>query len=284
MSRSWALFLIPPAVTLGGLLILTQGAFLSASFHEDLGLGRSAPEFTLANYVAAWNDPDYRASLALTLRLAASVVAVTLVLSWPVAYLLSRSSARLATAVIVAVVASSFVTLPIKALGLMILFSADGTLMRALRTLDLVGADYRFVGSLFAVAVGYSHLAIGFMVTILFSVFQGIPRRLEEAAAVHGASPLRVLWRVVVPLSLPGTLSASLVLFNLLCGAFVSAVLLGGGKVLTLSVLIQRSLILFNEYGSAATLATVLLVLVFIVNIASVVAVTRLGPARRIIV
>lgn len=283
MGRFWAFLLIPPALFSGGLLLLTQAIFLQASLHADEGLGVAGAAFTWENYRQVWSDPEYLASLGLTLRLAALVVAATLVMTWPAAYLLSRSHPRLAMVVIAAVLATSFVTLPVKTLGMVILFATDGPLMRGLRAIGLADAHFRFVGSFFAVAVGYTHLAISFMMTMLFGVFQAIPRRLEEAASIHGASRLRVLWRVVLPLSLPGTVSATLMLFNLLTGAFVSAVLLGGGKILTLALLIQRSLILFNEYGMAAALAGVLLVLVLAVNFASVIAVARLTPGGRVI-
>jgi putative spermidine/putrescine transport system permease protein len=282
-GRFWGLLLIPPALFSGGMLLLSQLVFLRASLHEDEGLGVVGRAFTWENYRQVWLDPDYMDSLALTLRLAALVVAVTLLMTWPVAYLLSRASPRVAMVLIAAIIATSFVTLPIKTLGMVILFATDGALMRGLRGLGVVDLHSRFVGSFFAVAVGYTHLAISFMVTMLFSVFQAIPQRLEEAATIHGATWPRVLWRVVLPLSLPGTVSATLVLFNLLTGAFVSAVLLGGGKILTLSLLIQRSLILFNEYGMAAALAGVLLLLVLLVNIVSVVAVSRLAPRVRLV-
>ena len=155
--------------------------------------------------------------------------------------------------------------------------------MDALRATGLVDENFRFVGSLFGVAVGYTHLAIGLMVMMMFSVMQAIPKSLEEAARIHGASWGRTLLRVILPLSLPGTISASLMLFNLLTGAFVSATLLGGGKILTLPVMIQQSIILFNEYGIAAALAALLLVTVFALNLLSVFAASRLTPTTKVI-
>jgi putative spermidine/putrescine transport system permease protein len=74
--------------------------------------------------------------------------------------------------------------------------------------------------------------------------------------------------------------SASLLLFNIAMGAFVSAVLLGGGKVMTLPVVIQRTILLYTEYGMAAALAGMLMLFVFTVNILSVIAVTRMRAAR----
>ena len=283
MRFRWGLLTVPPLALLAVLLGLSLFIFLKSSLHEDEGIGQLGDAVTLTNYLQLWQDPSYLESLSLTLRLSAEAVLATLVMSWPVAYLLSRSKPRIATLVLAAIVASSFVTLPVKALGLTILFAADGPVMQILRSLHVVGADFRFLGSRFAVGVGYAHFALTFMIMMLFSVLQAIPVRLEEAAQIHGASRLRVLWRVVIPLSLPGTLSASLVLFNLLTGAFVSAVLLGGGKVLTLPVLIQRTLVLYSEYGMAAALAAVLLGLVVLVNVLAVLAAVRLDRTIEVV-
>lgn len=283
MRWNWGVLIVPPFIFSMSILLFTQFVFLEASFHEDVGLGRLSEGYSWYNYAQLWSDPAYLDSLWLTLRLALTVVIVTLVMTWPVAYLLSRIRSRLAMVLIAVIMASTFISLPIKALGLIILFGSDGVAMSMLRSVGLISPESRFVGSLFGVAVGYTHLAIGLMVMMLFSVMQAIPRNLEEAAMVHGASWWRMLWRVVVPLSLPGTISASLMLFNLLTGAFVSAALLGGGRILTLPVLIQQTLILFNEYGMAATLAAVLLVIVLMVNLVSVFAVARLTPGTRVI-
>jgi putative spermidine/putrescine transport system permease protein len=283
MRWNWNLLVIPPFVLSMTILVFTQLVFMEASFHRDLGLGRLEPEYSWANYLQVWSSPDYLDSLWLTIRLALSVVVVALLMTWPVAYLLSRIRPRTAMLLIAVIMASTFISLPIKALGLIILFGSDGFLMSGLRSIGLIAQDSRFVGSLFGVAVGYGHLAIGLMVIMLFSVMQAIPRNLEEAAMVHGASWLRMLWRIVIPLTLPGTISASLMLFNLLTGAFVSAALLGGGRILTLPVLIQQTLILFNEYGMAATLAAILLMLVLLVNVISVFAVSRLTRGAGVI-
>ena len=117
---------------------------------------------------------------------------------------------------------------------------------------------------------------------VLFSMVQTIPRSLEEAAQIHGASRGRVFRRVVIPLCLPGLIGGSLMVFNLSMGAFTSAALLGGGKVLTLPVLIQRSIILETRYGMGAALSATLLVAVFLINLLSVALVARARGAGRL--
>jgi hypothetical protein len=109
--------------------------------------------------------------------------------------------------------------------------------------------------------------------------FAGHELRPTDLDCLDGASRWRVYWRVIVPLSLPGVLNALLIQFNLLMGAFVTVTILGGGKVLTFPVLIQRTLMMFNDYGLAAALSAVLLLIVLIINFTSIVAVTRLRVA-----
>src|SRR5690606_7223437 len=103
--------------------------------------------------------------------------------------------------------------------------------------------------------IGLAQYAVGFMVLLLYGVLQSIPRSLEDAARVHGASLWRVFLRVLIPLSLPGITNGALIVFNLCMGAFTSAALLGGGRVLTLPVLIQQTLMVETRYGMAAALA-----------------------------
>ena len=105
--------------------------------------------------------------------------------------------------------------------------------------------------------VGFSYFSFGFAVLLLYSVVRTIPRSLEEAAAAHGAGRLRTMLRVVLPLSLPGLAAAFLTVFNLCMGAFTSAALLGAGRVLTLPVLIERTILAEVRYGLGGALGGV---------------------------
>jgi putative spermidine/putrescine transport system permease protein len=129
--------------------------------------------------------------------------------------------------------------------------------------------------------IGLMHFTLGFGVLLLYSVISTIPRSLEDAAAIHGASRPRVFWRVVLPLSLPGAIAGGLIMFNLCMGVFVSAAILGSGKVLTLPVLIQRTIILENRYAMGAALAAVLLVGALLINLISVLVLMRFRATRR---
>jgi putative spermidine/putrescine transport system permease protein len=275
MRVRWGIVMLPAVILSVGLLAASQLVFLRTSFFRDRGFGLVDTQPTLANYLAVATDTFYLGSLYLTVEVALIVVACSLLIGYPVAYVLTRVPARWATLIIAAIVASALVAEVIKVLGLIVIFSADGIVNRTLVALGVAGAPVRILGSVTGVVLGLLHFTLGFVILLLFSVLQTIPRSLEEAAGVHGASPMRVFWRVVLPLSAPGVITAGLVIFNLSMGAFTAVSLLGGGRILTLPVLIERTMILETKYGMAACLSAVLLGTVLLINALAALAVSR---------
>lgn len=270
----------PALLSSGAMLIASQAVFLRVSFYRDRGFGRVEPDFTLDNYLRVLTDPFYLRALQLTVEVSLIVVLVSLLCGYPAAYILARMRSRWATALLAAIVVTALVAEVIKVLGLIVLFSADGFLNRALIGLGLVVQPVKLLGSVGGVVVGLLHFTLGFMILLLFSVIKTIPRSLEEAAQIHGASRWRVSWRIVLPLSLPGLVAGSLVIFNLSMGAFTAAALLGGGRILTLPVLIERTMILETKYAMAACLAAALVGFVSLVNASSLALLPRLRRAE----
>lgn len=283
MKTRWELMLIPSLLVSLLLLVSSQALFLQASVYRDLGLGRTGTTVDLANYVRFFTDPFYLRVLLLTVEVSSLATLFTLVLAYPVAYVIARMRSRLAMVLLAAIVISSFITIVIKVFGLIIIFAADGWLNRALTALGIIERPFTIIGKVAGVVIGLMHFSLGFAVLLLYGVIRTIPRSLEEAAQIHGASRPSTFLRVVVPLSLPGVVIGALIVFNLCMGAFTSAALLGGGRVLTLPVLIQRTVILEVKYSMAGTLAAVLLASVLLINLLSVFMLRRLRATRLMI-
>jgi putative spermidine/putrescine transport system permease protein len=176
---------------------------------------------------------------------------------------------------IVLLLISSFVSVVVKVLGLSLLLGTEGPVIALVRALSFGIWDVRLMHNDASVAIGLVQYTLPLLVMILFGVIQNVPVSLEEAAAVHGASEWRVFRRVLFPLLLPGTVAAALIAFNMNMGAFTSAVLLGGGRVLTVPIMIQRKIILETDYPNAAALSLLLTLAVVLVNLAAL----RLRPA-----
>lgn len=270
MRTRWELLLIPPFVVTFVLMAASQFVFLKGSFYRDLGIGRIGETLELTNYIRFFTDAFYLRTLWITIEVSALATLFTLILAYPVAYVIARMRSRMAMVMLSAIVVSTFITIVIKVFGLIIIFSADGWLNHTLIGLGIVDRPWNIIGKISGVVVGLMHFSLGFGVLMLYSVIQTIPRSLEEAARVHGAPRRRMFWRVVLPLSLPGVIIGALMIFNMCMGAFTSAALLGGGRVFTLPVLIQRTVIMESKYSMGGTLAAVLVVSVLLINLLSV--------------
>lgn len=283
MKARWGWILLPSLLLCGALVFASQYVFLRGSFFRDLGMGRVDETFTLLNYVRFFSDRFYLDVVWLTVRVSAWATLFTLLLGFPVAYLIARMRSRLAMWLLAGVVIATFITIVIKVFGIIIIFSADGWLNRAMLWSGLIERPYTVIGTEEGVVMGLMHFTLGFGVLLLYSVIQTIPRSFEEAAQIHGASRWRVHWRVLLPLSLPGMTVGALMIFNMCMGAFTSAALLGGGRVFTLPVLVQRVVMMEVKYSMGGTLAAVLLVTAIIINLLSVLLLRRLRAARLVV-
>ena len=280
MHIKWEWVLIPPLLLSFGLLVASQFVFLRGSFFADLGVGRLGDTFSLRNYLRIFSDGFYLSSLWLTVKLSAITTASTLIIGFPVAYTLARMRSKVSMYLLAMITAASFVTIVIKLLGLNIIFSSSSQLNVVLMGTGLVSEPITILGKTLGVTIGLMYFTLAFFVILLYGVVLSIPRALEEASQILGASRLRTYWRVVVPLALPGLVGSSLIVFNLCLGAFTSAALLGAGKVLTLPVLIQRTVLQDTKYGMGGALSVVLLVAGLLINLVSLYAVTRLKASR----
>ena len=280
MKTRWEMVLLPSFLIVGILIVASQYVFLKGSFFKDLGLGRISDTATMVNYLRFFTDSFYLNTLWITVKTSALAALFTLILGFPVAYLIARMRSRWSMILLAGIVVATFVTIVIKVFGLIIIFSADGLINQALMGLHIIDRPYTIIGNQTGVVVGLMHFTLGFGVLLLYSVIQTIPRSLEDAAQIHGASRWRMHLRVLFPLSLPGVTVGVLMMFNMCMGAFTSAALLGGGRVFTLPVLIQRTVMMEIKYSMAGTLAAVLLVTVLLINLLSIYLIRPLKSAR----
>jgi len=115
-----------------------------------------------------------------------------------------------------------------------------------------------------AVYIGLLHVMLPFMVLSIATVLQGLDIRLEEGARVLGASRLRAFREITWPLSLDGVTTGSILVFMITNGSFITMLLLGGGKVVTLQLLIFQQFNLTQDVGFAAAMGNVLLLMALI--------------------
>ncbi len=274
----WRRFLWFPIILSATLLILPQLAFISMSFHRDLGMGQVSEFFTLENYTKLLTDPHYLDAMWRTTYLSIAATLLSIMTAFPTAYWIARTGGWTATVVLSLVLASSLITVVIKLMGLNIILGPSGILNEGLIAIGVVRDPLKFLNNEFGVLIGLVQYTLPILVLMSFSLVQTIPENLEEAAHIHGATNAATFFQVIVPLAKIGILGGSLISFNMCMGAFTSPLILGGGRVLTVPVLIQQKIISDSEYGTGAALAILLVVFVFAINL---IAATYIGQESR---
>ena len=130
--------------------------------------------------------------------------------------------------------------------------------------LGLWEAPIKLAHNLNGTLIGMIHIMLPFMVLPLYAAMQRIDRQTIQAASNLGANPFQAFWQVFVPLSLPGVAAGSLIVFILCLGFYVTPAVLGGVKVIMVSMQITAILEDQFNWGAASALGVVLLITTFI--------------------
>ena len=248
-----ALILCAPAFAILAVLFLYPVANLvGASF----GTGAKA----LANYARIVEQPTYLLVLNRTLLLSGATAALCLVLGYPIAYRLATASPR-ARAVLLGIILVPFWTnLLVRCYGWMVVLNPRGVLNTVLLDSGLIAEPFDLVHNTTGVLIGMVQIMLPYMIFPLAAVMSRIDERLLVAARSLGASPVDVFLRVYFPLTLPGVMSGVLLVFTISLGFFVIPAVLGGPRDIFLAQLIEFNINQVLDWGMAAALSTVLLV------------------------
>ena len=229
------------------------------SLRPQLGMGMVGDGWTLASFAAIFGDPYYLAIFGRTAWFGILVTAITLVLGYPLAFSLARSSSRWRGVLLALVIAPLFTSIDIRALGWMVFLGSNGPVNRALQGLGVTGEPVQFLYNLTGTVLGTAHALLPFMVLILVGVIEKIDRSLEEAAADLGASRARVFARVLIPLSMPGVVAGGLLVFSMAVSVFTTPAMLGGRKVNVVAIAIEQQMRSTLNYPLGSALSVVLL-------------------------
>ena len=140
------------------------------------------------------------------------------------------------------ILASMQLDLIIRMYGLMVLMGDDGLINDALLRLGVISQPLPLMYNAFGVVVGLVQLSLPFMVLSLIGIIQGIDPALEEAPRSLGASRWRTFFTITFPLSMPGVLAGSLLVFAIAIGSYAVPVLMGGWKVVVMPLHIYQQI------------------------------------------
>ena len=264
-QRGWGL-LAPALVLLLVVFLVPVGLMVPTSVRPYVPLVGITSGFTAGHYVKLFTDEYYLEIIGRTLALGLTVTLLTLVIGYPVAFFLARSTSRWRSWLTILVVFPLLLNLVVRTFGWIALLAQNGLVNQALQSLGLVDAPVKLLFNFAGLLIGLTHIFLPFMILVLIGAIQNIPRDVEDAARVLGASWAATFVRVTLPLSAPGILSGGILVFVLTISALVTPRLLGGPTYRVMSTLIYDEFLQRLNWpaGSAQALALTAIVLLLI--------------------
>ncbi|MDQ0390282.1 ABC transporter permease [Labrys monachus] len=218
------------------------------------------PQPGLQNYAEIFGSTTYLRVFANTFLVAAIVTAVTLVLAFPVAWLLAIAPHRWSRLLFAVIVLSMWTNLLARTYAWMVLLQRTGIINKMLMQLGLIAQPLPLINNLAGVTIGMTYIMLPFMILTLHATMRSLDPSIFRAASLCGASRWQVFARVFLPLVGSGVAAGVLMVFVMSLGYFVTPALLGGTSNMMLAELIAQLVQSLLNWGLAGAAAVVLLV------------------------
>lgn len=253
--RQKIMFIVPYALW----IILFVVAPLALIFYQSFFDINS--HFTLANYQDYLTSPTYLKMTLNSVWYAALITVVTLVISYPTAYVLTQLQNRQFWLLIV--ILPTWINLLLKTYAFIGLFSRTGSINQFLRFVGLGSHQLLFTDASFMFVAAY--IEIPFMVLPIYNALIEINPSLLNASKDLGATSWQTFRRIVFPLSMPGVKAGIQAVFIPSLSLFMITRLIGGNRVITLGTAIEEHFLTTQNWGMGSTIGVVLILTMFIV-------------------
>ena len=276
-----AILLLAPAVLFFVVVfVIPVGLMIRYSFYQQTQTGDLTAAATLANYVRLASVDLYRTVVMTTLRVSAWTTVIAMLLAYPLALVMVRGHPLIGRALTVIVLAPLLINVVVRTYAWRVILAngENGVLNWTLAHVGL--GPVQLLYTEWAVIIGSVHVFLPMMVLPLSAALGKINPAVEEAARTLGASSWSVFRRVTLPLSVPGLAVGATLVFSLTASSFVTPALLGGNFAKMLGTLVEEQILTVFDWPFGAAIATLLTVIVMIVNLASVWLVERRFPSR----
>jgi putative spermidine/putrescine transport system permease protein len=226
-----------------------------------VGSVRSPAGFTLAEYARLLGTPYYLGVIWNSLRLALLTTVIAFAIGYPAAFALARARGVMRSLLLATLFLPLAASVIVKAFAWTILLRSDGLVNTMLITLGIIREPIRMIFTETALIVGSVNIFLPFMILPIYSVVAQLDRRMTDAAATLGASPVVAFLRVTLPLTVPGIVAGVALVFSLAVSAYVVPTLLIGERYPTLASTIAKAYLLARQPAFGAAAGVVLLVI-----------------------
>ncbi len=282
-NQSGLLLISPTLLVLIGLLIIPLILVVITSFGQRSADGNIIYAFDITNYLrligysqtgacgstpAPCFDPLYIGILWRSLVLAFQTTALVILIGYPLAYYVARAPAKRRNILLFLILVPLWTNFVIRVYSWIMILRDQGVINQILGALfAVVHLEFKPLTMLFtpgAVLVGMIYEFLPFMILPMYTSLEKIDPALYEAAADLGANTFRTFWRVTLPLSAPGIVAGTILVFIPVMGTFVVSDILGGRQVILIGNLIQNQFLSARDpaFGSAASILLMVLTLI----------------------
>lgn len=258
MKKMYLLLLLLP-----GLLFLT--VFMAVPILLTIGstfFGKG--QFTLDGYLHFFKDPYFLKILWTTLRVSLVTTILCVVLGYPVAYYISKQSPKMKAILLALAIFPLLTSSVVRSFSWMIILGKKGLLNNALIALGLIKEPLDILYTPSAMIIGLIHLFLPLIIITLVGVMENIDPDLIKAAESLGANRFAAFCKVIVPLSVPGLIIGSILVFVGSLTAYTTPALLGG-KQRVISTFLYQNAITLNDWYLASVIAVIMMVITFVV-------------------
>lgn len=268
-QKKTGLLTLPSIGWLLAFTVLPLVIMLFYSFQSDSGAG-----FTLENYIHFFSKSMYLKLTWRSIRNALLVTVFSLLIAYPLAYIIAKKLKRYQGVLLVLVIIPFFTNQLVRIYSWLVFLQDGGVLDRLLTALGLTGGDG--LGVLYtqaAVIIALVHAYFPYAVITIYMALERMDDAMLEASAILGASSLTTFRRVIFPASMPGVVSGILIVFVPCLGAFVEPRILGGTNGTVIGTVIEDQFTELYGWNFGSAIAFLLLALVIV----SMMAISRWG-------
>lgn len=250
---TWSLLTVP----LVAMLVLFVGPLLVLLW---ISFGGWAESYNLRGYegLAA---PVYQRLLLFTLQLAFTVTIVCAILAYPIAYLMVCFRGRFARLMALGLFVSLWISFLARTFAWIVILQRNGIANAILMSIGLTDEPIPLVYNEIGVYIGMIHIMLPFMIVTLAPTMAAIDSAYIKAGLSLGARPFQVFRQIFLPLSMPGVVAGSILVFALSFGVYVTPAILGGGRAPTIVLAVKDQISKLGDLQLAAATSMVLLVI-----------------------
>ncbi|MEI3218509.1 MAG: ABC transporter permease [Lachnoclostridium sp.] len=226
--------------------------------------GNSIISFTLTldHYVKFFTDPDFLIILWRSILIAFKTTIICLLLGYPVAYFIARSSERVQNILVLCITLPTWINMLVRTYAWIGLLSEGGIFQRILSFVGLGNTELLYTEG--AVLLGMVYNFVPFMILQINTSLCKMDRSLLEASADLGANPVQTFRRVTLPLSLPGVINGITLVFLPAVSSFFIPKLLGGGQYFLIGNLIENQFITVGEWNFGSAISMIMAVIMML--------------------